>query len=52
MAKLRPLMSSFAAPGAVESDAAACIAFLDAQRQVNTSKKIGTQGYCMGGRSS
>ena len=25
------------------------IAFLDAQKQVNKKKKIGTQGYCMGG---
>ena len=24
-------------------------AFLDAQKEVNKSKKIGTQGYCMGG---
>ena len=27
----------------------AFIAFLDAQPQVNKAKKIGTQGYCMGG---
>ena len=32
-----------------EKDAVAFIAFLDAQKQVNKSKKIGTQGYCMGG---
>ena len=25
------------------------VAFLDAQKEVNKSKKIGTQGYCMGG---
>jgi carboxymethylenebutenolidase len=37
------------APGAIENDAKAYIAFLDAQKQVNKSKKIGTQGYCMGG---
>jgi carboxymethylenebutenolidase len=49
MAKLRPLMGSINAPGAAERDAVAFIAFLDAQKQVNTSKKIGTQGYCMGG---
>jgi len=36
-------------PGAIERDAAAHIAFLDAQKEVNTAKKIGTQGYCMGG---
>ena len=35
--------------GAIEKDAAAHIAFLDAQKEVNTAKKIGTQGYCMGG---
>ena len=49
MAKLRPLMGSIGAAGAAEKDAAAFVAFLDAQKQVNTSKKIGTQGYCMGG---
>ena len=49
MAKLRPLMASINAAGACEKDAAALVAFLDAQPQVNKSKKIGTQGYCMGG---
>ncbi len=49
MGKLRPLMGSIGAPGAAEKDAVAFVAFLDAQKQVNTSKKIGTQGYCMGG---
>ena len=49
MAKLRPLMGSINAPGAAERDAVAFIAFLDAQKPVNTTKKIGTQGYCMGG---
>jgi carboxymethylenebutenolidase len=49
MAKLRPLMASVNAPGAAEKDAVAFIAFLDAQRQVDTNKKVGTQGYCMGG---
>jgi carboxymethylenebutenolidase len=49
MAKLRPLMASVNAPGNPEKDAAAYVAFLDAQREVNKSKKIGTQGYCMGG---
>jgi carboxymethylenebutenolidase len=49
MAKLRPLMASVNAPGAAEKDAVAYIAFLDAQSQVNKAKKIGTQGYCMGG---
>ena len=49
MAKIRSLMSSINAPGAAEKDAAAFVAFLDAQSQVDKSKKIGTQGYCMGG---
>jgi len=49
MAKLRPLMGSVQAAGAAEKDAAAYIAFLDAQSQVAKNKKIGTQGYCMGG---
>ena len=49
MAKLQPLMGSINAPGAAEKDAVAYIAFLDAQKQVNKAKKIGTQGYCMGG---
>jgi carboxymethylenebutenolidase len=49
MARLRPLMASVNAPGNAEKDAAAYIAFLDAQKQVNAKKKIGSQGYCMGG---
>jgi carboxymethylenebutenolidase len=49
MAKIRPLMASVNAPGAAEKDAIAYIAFLDTQSQVNKAKKIGTQGYCMGG---
>src|SRR5512143_2555893 len=48
-AKLNPLMASVNADGAAEKDAVAYVAFLDAQKQVNKSKKIGTQGYCMGG---
>jgi len=49
MPKIQPLMASINAPGAAEKDAAAFVAFLDAQKEVNKSKKIGTQGYCMGG---
>jgi carboxymethylenebutenolidase len=49
MAKLRPLMASVNAPGNAEKDAAAYVGFLDAQKEVNKAKKIGTQGYCMGG---
>ena len=49
MAKLQPLMASVNAAGAAEKDASAYVAFLDAQPQVNKAKKMGTQGYCMGG---
>jgi len=49
LAKLKPLMASVNAPGNPEKDAAAYVAFLDAQKEVNKAKKIGTQGYCMGG---
>jgi carboxymethylenebutenolidase len=48
-AKLTPLMGSITAAGACEKDAAAFVQWLDSQKQVNKSKKIGTQGYCMGG---
>ena len=43
------IVAPFLAPGAAERDAVAYVAFLDAQRQVNKAKKIGTQGYCLGG---
>lgn len=50
MARLKEMIGGFTGiPGAVERDAVAYIAFLDAQRQVDITKKIGTQGYCMGG---
>ncbi len=49
MTRLRKLMAGLNAPGAAEEDATAFIAFLDAQKSVNARKKIGTQGYCMGG---
>ena len=48
-AKITPLMGSIGADGAVEKDAPAFVAWLDAQPQVDKTKKIGTQGYCMGG---
>jgi carboxymethylenebutenolidase len=47
--KIRPLMASVNAAGNAEKDAVAYIGFLDEQKQVNKKKKIGTQGYCMGG---
>ena len=49
MTRLQGLMGAVNAAGAAERDAAAFVAFLDAQPQVDKSKKIGTQGYCMGG---
>jgi len=48
-AKLGPLMGSIGAAGAAEKDATAFVAFLDAQPEVDKGRKIGTQGYCMGG---
>jgi carboxymethylenebutenolidase len=47
--KINPLMASVNTPGNGEKDAIAFIAFLDARKEVNKKKKIGTQGYCMGG---
>jgi carboxymethylenebutenolidase len=49
MAKLQQLRAPLNAAGAAEKDAVAYITFLDAQKQVDKEKKIGTQGYCMGG---
>jgi carboxymethylenebutenolidase len=49
MAKLQQLMGPLNAAGAAERDAVAYITFLDEQRQVDRARKIGTQGYCMGG---
>jgi carboxymethylenebutenolidase len=47
--KITPLMASIQADGAVELDAPAFVAWLDMQKEVDRKKKIGTQGYCMGG---
>src|SRR3989441_6063316 len=49
MAKLQGLMGPMNAPGGIEKDAAAFVAFLDQHKEVNKAKKFGTQGYCMGG---
>jgi len=49
MNKLRPLMASVTAAGLAEKDARAYVAFLGSQREVDPRRKIGTQGYCMGG---
>jgi carboxymethylenebutenolidase len=42
-------MASVNSPGNPEKDATAYIGFLDGQEPVDKSKKMGTQGYCMGG---
>jgi carboxymethylenebutenolidase len=47
--KFMTLAGSISGPGAVETDAPAFLAFLDAQPQTDRKKKAGTQGYCMGG---
>ena len=47
--KITPLMGSIQADGTVERDAPAFVAWLDMQKEVDRNKKIGTQGYCMGG---
>jgi carboxymethylenebutenolidase len=47
--KFMALAGSIGAPNAVEGDAKALLAWLDAQPQVDGKKKAGTQGYCMGG---
>jgi carboxymethylenebutenolidase len=43
-AKLTPLMGSINAAGAAEKDAVAFVAWLDKQKEVDKSKKMGTQG--------
>ncbi len=48
-ARLPPLTGPLNAAGAAEADARAYIDFLDAQRQVDKTRKIGSQGYCIGG---
>ncbi|HLQ13648.1 MAG TPA: dienelactone hydrolase family protein [Steroidobacteraceae bacterium] len=48
-ARLPPLTDPLNAPGAAEVDARAYVEFLDGQRQVDKARKIGCQGYCMGG---
>lgn len=47
-AKLTPLRASVT-PAGTFKDAEAYVAFLDAQPQTDKAKKIGVQGYCMGG---
>ncbi|WP_299194713.1 dienelactone hydrolase family protein [uncultured Erythrobacter sp.] len=46
--KVRPWREKLTAD-AIGRDAAAAVRWLDAQESVDTSRGIGTQGYCMGG---
>jgi carboxymethylenebutenolidase len=47
--KLFSHMGTLNQPGNPEKDATAYVAWLDAQKEVSRTSKIGTQGYCMGG---
>lgn len=47
-AKLTPMRASVT-PAGTFKDAEAYVAFLDAQPQTDKGKKVGVQGYCMGG---
>ena len=47
-AKFAPLRAPLN-EAAMDSDATAYVAFLDAQPQTDKRKKVGVQGYCMGG---
>jgi len=50
MGKIQPLMASVNAPGNPEKDAVAYVAFLDAQKQVNKSKRSGPRVTAWAGR--
>lgn len=47
-AKIRP-MRAVLTPEGIASDGAAFVSWLDQQQEVDTSKKVATTGYCMGG---
>lgn len=47
-AKIGPLRAQLSSE-AIARDAAAHVAFLDARKEVDRKRGIGTQGYCMGG---
>lgn len=49
MARLKRWTAALFTPDAVERDADSYVAFLDREPQVDATRKIGTQGYCMGG---
>jgi carboxymethylenebutenolidase len=46
--KVMALRQAMTDPG-IDKDATAFVAFLDAQSQTDKRKKVGVQGYCMGG---
>ncbi|MBY8336925.1 dienelactone hydrolase family protein [Alteriqipengyuania sp. NZ-12B] len=46
--KVKPWRDKLTAE-AIMSDAGAAVGWLDAQKEVDTARGIGTQGYCMGG---
>lgn len=46
--KVMPMYGQLS-PDAVSRDGAAFVAWLDQQPEVDTAKKVGTQGYCMSG---
>ncbi|BCA58996.1 dienelactone hydrolase family protein [Sphingomonas sp. HMP6] len=47
-AKIGPFVAALSPAGTVR-DATAFVAFLDAQKQVDKKRGVGTSGYCMGG---
>jgi len=47
-AKITPLRATVT-PEGTDRDALAYVAFLDAQKETDKGRKIGVQGYCMGG---
>lgn len=48
-AKAQQWTASIKPAGTIERDADAHVAFLDGQPEVDRARKLGTQGYCMGG---
>ena len=46
--KLKPMIGAIT-PSGTTTDAAAFVSWLDAQKEVNAKKRIGSCGYCMGG---
>lgn len=46
--KLKPMIAAIT-PAGTTSDAGAFVAWLDGQAEVDTKRKIGSAGYCMGG---